>query len=326
MDYRKFLGKVESVVLPYLGGDTVDSASRRLRVTTPVAQGWWRFEVKGRDATPREPADPERLEALPRVRGHVWGSRLVREGAVAERLELMPEEEPPRLAPVSARRWHDGSLLFECVEFETEAEAAARRALEEGHPLTGIRSVGAPLRAAFGYALLDVVSRELGIRFVPAEVRGHILAVAEGGRAPAEECLRHLRHERELQAARARVARQGAASTALLTEAGQRTAVQTARSSRTRGQRVDAEQRAAEALLNAGARPLDLRRLSGSELEVTYAFMGERFISVVTSDSLQVLDAGICLAGADRELTLESLPSVIREAIETGVLVVTRYG
>lgn len=144
MDYRKFLGKVESVVLPYLGGGTVDSASRRLRVTTPVTPGWWRFDVKGRDATPREPSEPECLEALPRVRGHAWGRRLVRDGAVAEPLELMPEEEPPRLAPVSARRWFDGALLFEGVDFESEAEGAARLALEQNQPLAHIRGVSAP--------------------------------------------------------------------------------------------------------------------------------------------------------------------------------------
>ena len=56
MDYRKLLGKVESAVLPYLGGGTVDAPSRRLRVATPVQPGWWRFEVQGRTATAKEPA------------------------------------------------------------------------------------------------------------------------------------------------------------------------------------------------------------------------------------------------------------------------------
>lgn len=320
MDYRKFLGKVESVVLPYLGGGTVDSASRRLRVTTPVTPGWWRFEVKGRDATPCEPSEPECLEALPRVRGHAWGRRMVREGAVAEPLELMPEEEPPRLAPVSARRWFDGSLLFDCVDYESEAEGEARLALEQNQPLAHIRGVSAPLRAAFGYTLLERVSRDVGIRFAPAEVRGRILAVAEGGRIPAEECLRRLHHEREAQAVRTRQeqadAERRARSTELLAEA--RRGV--------RGHsREDGIQRAQRALVNAGARPLDVRRLEGQRLEVTYAFMEERFVSIVAANSLQVLDAGICLAGADGEVTLESLPSVIREAIETDVLVVTRH-
>ena len=59
-------------------------------------------------------------------------------------------------------------------------------------------------------------------------------------------------------------------------------------------------------------------------LEVTYRFMGERFISVVDEVSLQVIDAGICLSGSDREVTLESLPSVIREGFDTAQLNITR--
>jgi hypothetical protein len=324
VDYRKFLGKVESAVLPYFGGGTVDAPSRRLRVTTPVRPGWWRFEVQGRNATAREPAGPEGLDGLPRVRGHVWGSRLVREGAVAEPLELMPEEEPPRLALVSARRWHDGSLLFDGLEFEGEAEDAARRALEEGQSLSGAKGVSAALRAAFGYALLEAASRALAIRFAPAEVRTRVLDVAEGGRAKAEECLRHLVAEREahLRARAAQVAALEARAHAaqLLAEAQHRAA----RHGR-RGAQEDGVERAERALQSAGARLRDVRRLGGNRLEVTYTFMDERFISIVDAHSLQVVVAGVCLAGADSEVTLESLPSVIREAIDTGVLVITRH-
>ncbi len=52
--------------------------------------------------------------------------------------------------------------------------------------------------------------------------------------------------------------------------------------------------------------------------------MGERFITVVNEESLQVMDAGICLSGSDRMVTLESLPSVIREGYETDQLNITR--
>ncbi|MFY1831336.1 hypothetical protein ACN47A_35810 [Myxococcus fulvus] len=334
MDYRKFLGKVESAVLPYLGGGTVDTASRRLRVTTPVAPGWWRFEVKGREATAREPAGPEGLEALPRVRGHVWGARLVLEGAVARPLELMPEDEPSPLAPVSARRWHDGALLFDGVEFEGEAEDAARRALEEGQPLASVKGVSAPLRAAFGYALLEAASRALDIRFAPAETRGRVLRVAELGRPEAEACLRALAeerraHQRALEARRVAeqqrvsVEAQAVRATALAQEARRR--VLSGDVSRGQGAPVGDPSRAEVALQGAGARLLHHRRMAGNQLEVTFSFMGERFVSVVDARTLQVLDAGVCLAGADSEVTLESLPSVIREAIDTDVLVITRH-
>ncbi|WP_257454668.1 hypothetical protein [Archangium lipolyticum] len=305
MDYRKFLGKVESEVLPYFGGATVDAASRRLRVSTPPAPGWWRFDVQGRTATAREPAEPQGLDGLPLVRGHLWGSRLVREGAVAERVQLLPEEEPPRFSPMRARRWHDGTLVFEGLEFEGEAEGTARLMVEEGRTLAEVKAVPASLRAAFGYAVLEGVSGALGIRFAPAEVRGQVLSVAEQGRPAAEACLRRLAagreaHVREME-------------------------------TRLRGQPRHPERqtqgvsRVERALESAGARLLATRRLGNERLEVTFGFMDERFISIVETETLQVVDAGICLAGSDRQVTLESLPSVIREAIQDDVLVITRH-
>jgi hypothetical protein len=71
---------------------------------------------------------------------------------------------------------------------------------------------------------------------------------------------------------------------------------------------------------------LHCRRVAADQLEVRFECEGERIICVVDAFSLQVYDAGVCLAGADRELTLDSLPSVIREAIETDALNITRHG
>ncbi|WNG49793.1 hypothetical protein F0U60_41005 [Archangium minus] len=305
MDYRKFLGKVESAVLPYFGGPSVDAPSRRLRVTTPPAPGWWRFDVQGRTATAREPAGPEGLDGLPLLRGHLWGTRLVREGAVAEPVQLLPDEEPPRFSPVRARRWHDGTLVFEALEFEGEAEGNARLMLEEGRTLAEVKAVPASLRAAFGYAVLEGASRALGIRFSPVEVRGQVLSVAEGGRPVAEARLRALATERAVHAR--------------VVEARPRSAP------RHQERQPQGTARVERALESAGARLLDTRRLENERLEVTFGFMGERFISIVEADSLRVVDAGICLAGEDRQVTLESLPSVIREAIEDDVLVITRH-
>ncbi|MCY1075368.1 hypothetical protein [Archangium lansingense] len=328
MDYRKFLGKVESAVLPYFGGASVDAPSRRLRVSTPPAPGWWRFDVQGRTATAREPAGPEGLDGLPLVRGHLWGTRLVREGAVAEPVHLLPEEEPPRFSPLRARRWHDGSLVFEEIEFEGEAEGTARLMLEEGRTLAEVKAVPASLRAAFGYAVLEGASRALGIRFSPVEVRGQVLSVSEGGRPAAEARLRALATEREahVRAVEARL---------LALEAQQRRVEQEARLHAelarlgSRPRHLERQARGAtrveQALESAGARLLDTRRLGSDRLEVTFGFMGERFISIVEANTLQVVDAGICLAGSDRQVNLESLPSVIREAIEDDVLVITRH-
>ena len=90
-------------------------------------------------------------------------------------------------------------------------------------------------------------------------------------------------------------------------------------------QSLDAVERASSALAASGAVLLDGRRLADGLLEVTYRFMGERFRAVVQAGSLQVVDAGICLSGHDAELTLDSLPPVIREGSEDGVLVITSH-
>ena len=70
---------------------------------------------------------------------------------------------------------------------------------------------------------------------------------------------------------------------------------------------------------------LAARRLSGERLEVRLIVDDVRLIAVVAADSLQVLDAGLCLAGADRTVTLDSLPSVVREAVRTSCLNLTRH-
>jgi hypothetical protein len=58
---------------------------------------------------------------------------------------------------------------------------------------------------------------------------------------------------------------------------------------------------------------------------VRFELDGEHFSSIVNAETLQVVDAGICLAGADRVLTLDSLPSVIREAVRDDILHITRW-
>ncbi|XXF79559.1 hypothetical protein P2318_07325 [Myxococcaceae bacterium GXIMD 01537] len=325
MDYRKFLGKVESAVLPYLGGGTVDAPSRRLRVAAPVDPGWWRFDIQGRTAHARLPAEPEGLEALPLVRGHLWGQRLVRDGAVAEPLHLLPEEEAPRFSPVRARRWHDGSLLFDSLDFEGEAEGGARRALEEETTLADIKGVPASLRAAFGYTVLESVSRTLGIRFSPGEVRSRVLAVAERGRDEATPVLRHLSDERDAFARAQESRRQELESLLREEETSARMRAERARLSAQPRRAGSDGDRVERVLAQAGARVLDQRRLGHGRLEVVFRFMDERFVSVVDVNTLQVIDAGLCLAGADSEVTLESLPGVIREAIQTDRLVITRY-
>ena len=315
MDYKKFLARSEERTLPHFGGVVLEAPDRALRLDAALAAGWYRFEIHGRRAKSIEPADPDPslLESLPIVRGHSFGDRLFSTGAIAEPLFFLPADRPPRFSIARARRWPRGQLLFDSLDFDTEAEETARRALEDQRSLANERGIPATLRAAFGFAVASEVARGMHVPISFAEIAGRVVELAgEDGRTIAEQELhriereraehaRWIEHERRIGLARER-AREVAAERGAL----------------------DPETRAEEALTSAGAQLLDTRRLDGGLLEVTYRFMGERFLSIVEQTTLRIVDAGICLAGYDDRLTLESLPGVIREAIEDHRLVIAR--
>lgn len=313
LDYRKFLGKASSLVLPYFGGRHVYGAARRWPVQVEQAPGWYRFELGGRFAKPVDGAEAPDLSGLPAVRGHFARGWLFGGGRELEPIELLPAEEPPVLAPVVTRRWESGDLVFDSVELEGDSEEQCRQALEEERGIGDVKNVGASLRAAFGYALVARVGERLDVAISPREAVGAALALAAEGRARAEALLRELSEERRLEAVRveAWLRSEGRAPLPAPGDAARRVGPTP----------ID---RAERALTEAGAELSACRGLGDGLLEVTYRFLGQRFISVVDERSLQVIDAGICLSGSDRLVTLESLPSVIREGYENGELNITR--
>ena len=325
MDYTKFLNKKEHVVLAYLGGAHVFGKDRRMRVEGDrPALGFHRFEVSGRNARSLEVADAPDLGDLPKARGHLVAGWLVSASSsggtiTLDRVALLPEDEPAPLAIARARRWHSGDLLFEALDFDGDPEEQARLRLEQRASLADLKGVAATLRTAYGIALALAVGRLLGTPIAVREVAAHAVQLADGGEAAARELFARLLRERAAEQERA-WARALVAGRPLARVRGPRGA------SRTVVPTLDnATERAEAALDAADARMLAARRLaSGSQLEVAFQFMGERFLSVVDALSLQVVDSGVCLSGEDDLVTLESLPGVIREAIETGRLVITR--
>ncbi|HEY8076569.1 MAG TPA: hypothetical protein VIF62_20735, partial [Labilithrix sp.] len=316
MDYTKFLGKTERVVAPWLGGGHVFVKERRLRVTEPRPEkhGFFRFEVRGRDARVLEAADPEGLEACPKARGHLVFEWLVHPDGL-DRLRLLPEEEAPPLSTTRARRWWSGDCLFESLDFDSEAEEDARLRLEKREPLADAKGVAATLRTAFGLAFAIEVAREGGTVLSVREAAPYAVEIAERGLDAATNLVERIARERREADARAlqdAIERQDRARIRELT----------ANAKPARGRIAptpeNAAARAFEALDGADARMLGSRRLANGTLEVRFELLGERFISVVDATTLHVYDSGICLAGADEMVTLDSLPGVIREAIDTG--------
>ena len=287
--------------MPYIGGPRVDAPDRPLRLAGEVEPGWWRFDVEGRNATAVEAAEPVDLSDRPAVRGHAAGGYLFSSGAEVERFALPADPEPELLAPCTARRWHGGALLFDCAEFEDEAEERVRRALDDGSGIDAIKGAAPSLRAAFAYALLAKAAAEREIWVLPRESTAHVAAICADGPAATRPIL-------DGMAARRR-------------EARLRIATERARPVTNKRRRI--VHRLEDVLEGSGSRLLRWRQRGEHQLEVTFAFMGEHFTCLVASKTLRVIDAGICLSGADSRLTLDSLPSTIKEAIETHQLVVT---
>jgi hypothetical protein len=326
MNYTKFLGRKEAVVLAYLGGPHAYGKDRRLRVDLPrPAPGFHRFEVMGRSARAVAPVESPELGALPRARGHHVRGWLVastrdafRTASAVERVQLMPTEEPAPFAILRGRRWHSGDLVFESLDFDGDAEEAARLRLEKLQPLGDLRAVAPSLRLAYGIALVIAVAGRMQIPLSIREAARAGPASAEGGEPAATTFLEALSFRRAEDADRARIR-------AIVR--GQRPADPVNAypvSPRDNPTLDNAHLRAELALDDAHARMLSSRSLGGGNLEVTFELMGERFISVVDAITLHVYDSGVCLAGADELVTLDSLPGVIREAIETDALVITR--
>jgi hypothetical protein len=303
MDYKKLLGQRTTEVLPYLGGTSVDALKRRLRVTREVEPGWWSFSITGRRAEPVERAETPDMTSLPRARGHLVGSWLFATGDRPERVRLLPDDELEALTVVTTRRWSTDLLVFEGIDFEGDAEMAAREALDSRRAIANIKGVAASLRAAYGWALLSRIGVDRDIPIALSEGLGALRDVAEQGADAANVILNALQiRRREVTEA----------------QAIRRAVRQANEHSRT------AQQRIAEALDKAGATLRRMRIFSDGTVEVRFWYMDETFISIVEADSLQVIDSGICLSGADRVTNLQSLPAVIREAIETDQLCITR--
>lgn len=325
MDYKAFLQKAETIVLPYFGGTRVEAPDRRLRVEAPdTTPGWWLFAVEGRRAVPKEPATQPDLSKLPAVRGHWANGWVVFDGAdripggrTLARISFPPDDEPAPLARVVARRWYSGDLLFDTTEFEDDAELAAREALEQRRGIADVKGIVPSLRAAFAYALGMEVARELRVEVSMRELTPRVMAIADGGRDAAVQAFTALIEQRLREEAEARRRAEEAQRASRLGKAV--AGARVVKKARSPVERVD------EALEAAGARMLRVRWITRREqLDVTWEVDGTRILTLVDPESLQVLDPGLCLSGAHRVLTLDAMPSVVREAIEEDHLNITR--
>lgn len=295
----------EFIIAPWVGGP-VRHGQRDFRLDCRMQEhGWYKFKVQGQKLCCPEPADPQELKHL--VVGYLVGDLLVSDwDGKTERVHLL-ERSLDRFSRVSAGRAYEGGpLIYRQQEFPLEPDVFALNYFLDHKDA---ESPPEPRIKGAAPALYEAIKLEL---FQRAEVRRR--------RAEIEKRLREEEEARQREERRQNLVKQ------LGDGAGRREMAQ-----------VDFEAAAKAALTVGGAEYLD-HRAAGRHYEVAvrYRLDGRRYECTCNTKTLQIIDSGICLTAhggggfaagtkGDTWFTLESLPSVIREAIREGKLVVYRH-
>jgi hypothetical protein len=318
MSWKDLLQKDdERIVVPWLGGRTIRVGPRSWVIVGDVPQehGWNTFILHGRRASldPVNALEPCTLPPGPyeyceQVKGYLVGDHIVPDNAsvdpdpvkIAGSTEQVHLIEPGLgrfVRIVAGRAYEDGPLIFDGPDMPYGPEDEVTRAFEnKSESVDKIPGVTPALDAAF---------------------RMESFQRAEAIRRRAE--LEKLRKEEE-----ARLAREARAAE-LRDKLGD--------GLKRREMAVhDFGEAARAALLMGEAEYLDHRAAHGkNEMVVTFRTIQRRFECTCDKNTLRIIDSGICLTDhrtgvkGDTKFTLETLPSVIREAERTGKLVVYRH-
>lgn len=312
MNWEELLQKDdERVVAPWLGGKHIHTRSRVLQIKgrRPTLHGWYEWKLMPRHVELIGPAEPQHdlLLASHIVVGYLVGDRIAPDDTTAnfhpdatyiamafERVHLV-DDGIERFSRISAGRvWTGGPLVFRSLEMPLGPESDVLTAFYDRTVLDAIKGVTPALYAAFA---AEVFHR----------------AEAERIRVELERRAREEAERRAAEERRANLIKQ------LGDGAGRREMA-----------RVDFQAAARAALAVGGAELLDCRRSQRNEYTVTYRVDHER-LQCVVDETMHVVDAGVCLQDhrtgrkGDTLFTLESLPAVIREAIEGDKLVKWRH-
>lgn len=310
MSWQDLLSDGETRTLPWVGGRSLTYGDRTwtLKGKTPAEHGWYTFRTDGgRTATlvgSTDP-DPEFETHHSRSRGYLVGDRLILDDARVhpDPDRLIEQTHPVFIIEPGLERFTRAvaghtpqGLIYIRQEFpqgpEAEVTAAYQDRLASVDHIPGVTPA------------LDLAFRWLTYQREQAEERAR-----EWERQRAEELAREAAAERFRQA----VKNAG-------TAAGRRVLAP-----------MDFETAARGALAVSGAELLDTRpSFRKGEMIVQYRFMQRRLECVVDQATLRIVDAGVCLddhhgTKGDTFFTLESLPAVIREALNRNKLVVWRH-
>jgi hypothetical protein len=327
MGWRDLLqSENDSITLPWTGGRSLclNGQVWNIEGRLPIEHGWYSFSISGRKATRWELSQPTPEILNNQVVGYLVGNRIVADNVqvdpdpktIASHSEqvFLLDEGLDRFVRISAgRTCDDGPLIFKQQEMPLGPEDEVLNAFLS-FDLTLDLINGLPLNK-------DGIYQCRGIKGVvpalDAAFRMEIWQRMEAERRRQE--LERLRREEEERRAREQrrqelIAHLGNAET------------------RREMARIDFGEAAKVALAVGNAQYLDHRRAPRrGEMIVRFRVDRQRFECVCDERTLRIIDSGICLTDhdtgekGDTFFTLESLPSVIREAIRDRVLVVYRH-
>lgn len=304
MSWRELLEDGDrEVVTVWLGGRSVRVGPRawQLDGRRPPQPGWYRFRVTGRRAALAGPAAPEPERLVDVRRGFLVGDRFASDDVrvAPDPVDIARQLERVALVPPTVER-------FARISVGRVAEGAPLVFCEEELPLGPEPDVAS--------AFLDGAPSVDHVPEVPPALDAAFRLETER-RRQAERRREQARRQAELDAARAAVLERHG-------DGAQRRALAQADF-----------QAAARAALEVGeATYLDHRPgVDPEEMVVRFRLDGQRFECTCERRTLRIVDAGICLTDdetderGDDYFTLESLPGVIRQAIEENALVVFRH-
>jgi len=318
---------VAVVILPWVGGRQAQWGQRIWTIdgTLPREHGWYEFQNNGSRLLLNRKVDPQPETLLVSgmagalgtkrravEKGYLVGDRLVPDTVQADEDSVqlasgwntvyLLDEGLDRFARIQAgKAFENGPLIFMQQDMPAGPEAEVTQAYEDKKPnLNHIKGVSPALDAAFRF---EVWRRDEAEKYRKEQAR--------------------LRREAEER--RAKEERRAELAAKIGTAEGRRAMAQT-----------DFGEAAKAALAVGGAEYLDHRSLGRGEFAVKYLCQGRR-LECVCDIRMHITDAGICLNAhrGDRDFqvgtkgdaffTLESLPSVVKEAINGNKLVVFRH-
>jgi hypothetical protein len=296
---------MEQFVAPYFGDGKVCRGDRAWRVPHFSLPGWYLWSASPRSAMPLEELDPFSFEAMDTLLfpglvvkvGYLLGDRMVENNGLGMRKLSHLQKvwyippDPLKFQQFNLVLWPSGHWVFRDEAMGFEQDFPVRDIYEQRGTLAEVEAIP---------GISPVLKR---VFLWESEIRD----AEEQARKDAEEA------ERKRIAALAAEERRKAEEEEMKKRMGEfGTAVPII-------------------LHSYGAELLRIREIRPNEAEVAFRYRGERMACVIRKDTMQVLDAGICLTDHetgrkhDHRLTLRALIPVVKEAIETHKLVIWRH-